>query len=170
MNDLTFVGVDPAFRKGGLGVVTLEPGNKLFFIQQSLTSFLEMLFLHDVSNWVVCVENSNLTKAYFHPKRGIKGAIDVGKNMAASQLIYDICKRRCKSVLEVSPKDKGSGKWNKDIVKVVAKDEKHTINQSDRAITVDCADAYRVLLYGKKKYLNEKYQPGKVKINWKEIP
>lgn len=151
MNDLVFIGIDPSFRKDGLGVAFLN-GNSVVFEKRTLIEFLEVLFTHSLENWVVCIENSNLTNATFNPKGSLnvklKRSRDAGKNQAVSQLIFDICKDRAKEVIQVSPKQKGA-KWtqNKTML-AVAKTENHRFNKT--RFNQDERDAYKLLLIGKR--------------------
>lgn len=117
-----------------------------------MIEFLEVILTHSLENWVVCIENSNLTNASFSPQGSLKVKLkqsrDAGKNQAVSQLICDICTERALEVIQVSPRQKGA-KWtqNKTML-AVAKTEGHKFNKT--RFNQDQRDAYKILLQGKR--------------------
>lgn len=104
----TFIGVDPALRQGGfVACIICRIENTATFVKCAhLGEYVRLLI--DADPIGVIVENSNLQRAYFNPKAGIGGALDVGKNMGVSQAARDIS---CEfSIIEpgISPKQKGA--------------------------------------------------------------
>jgi hypothetical protein len=104
----TFIGVDPALRKGGFWVCVIcrIENTATFKPCDNLGEYVQLLL--DVDPIGVIVENSNLQQKMFNPKAGIGGALSVGKNMGISQAATDIARQF--SVIEpgISPKQKGA--------------------------------------------------------------
>lgn len=151
---MTYLGIDPAFRKTGFAAVIINGAGEVAAYQ--FTGFLDFMQWVDGREWpnslVVCIENSNLQNTSFDIS-GTKGVVarkgrNVGANQAASQYTVDYCcyKFGANRVLEVSPKKKGK-KWNQKEFQAVVKQEGHTLcgerwNQDKR-------DAYKLALIGK---------------------
>lgn len=146
----TFIGVDPAFRKGGFCACFLDMTDRTA-VFRSFRDVLEFdRFLHSPDapeKAIVCVENSNLQNKNFdmtgsRPELARKGR-NVGTNQAASQLtVQSVIDRYGKAAcINISPKEKGA-KYSKEIFgKVVNQDRitlvKYTGSQDQR-------DAYKL--------------------------
>ena len=104
----TFVGVDPALRKGGfwLCIICRVDNTATFKSCAHLGEFVRIL--QDCEPAAVTVENSNLQKAVFDSKAGVGGAISVGKNMGVSQAAADIADQYSEIPTGISPKQKGA--------------------------------------------------------------
>lgn len=111
----TFVGVDPALRKGGFWVCIIcrVDNTATFKSCKHLGEFVRIL--QDAEPAAVIVENSNLQKAVFDKKAGVGGAISVGKNQGVSQAATDIAGQYSEIPSGISPKQKGA-KVTNDIV------------------------------------------------------
>jgi len=104
----TFIGVDPAIRKGGfwLCIICRVDNTATFKTCKHLGEFVRIL--QDSDPAAVVVENSNLQKRVFNQGSGVGGAIDVGKNMGVSQAAADIADQYSEIPSGVSPKGKGA--------------------------------------------------------------
>lgn len=104
----TFVGVDPALRKGGFwaAIICRVENTITFKTCKDLGEYVHLL--HDVNPIAVLVENSNLQKPMFDKRAGIGGAIAVGKNMGISQAATDIARHFSSIEPGISPKQKGA--------------------------------------------------------------
>jgi hypothetical protein len=145
-----FVGVDPAFRKGGFWACFLDMTERsaTFRVFRDVLEFDRFLQSPDApENAVVCVENSNLQNKNFdmtgsRPELARKGR-NVGTNQAASQLAVQsaIDRYGVKSVLNISPRAKGAKLMPAQFVSILAQDRinpiKYTGNQDQR-------DAYKL--------------------------
>ena len=153
--NICFIGIDPAFRKGGFAVCIIDEDKEVDF--KMFASFL--LFL----DWIVaapdivfcCIENSNLQDVTFN-MRGNKAVIarmsrNVGKNQAASQYTVDACVKFFgkDSVYDISPKQKG-GKLNADAVLLRAKANNHLMLK--KRLNQDERDSYQLAVIGMNRY------------------
>ncbi len=112
-------GIDPAFRKDGFAMASLDLINKDIDFRIFKDGFLgfSSWFLNEVPqdmDVLFSVENSNLQKKTFD-MRGNREVIasksrSVGKNQAISQCVVDLCLSKYK-VLDLSPRQKGR-KWS----------------------------------------------------------
>lgn len=106
----TFVGVDPALRKGGfwLCIICRVDNTATFKSCAHLGEFVRIL--QDCEPAAVKVENSNLQKNIFrrmsHTGKG--GALAVGKNMGISQAATDIADQYSEIPSGISPEKKGA--------------------------------------------------------------
>lgn len=151
---MIFLGFDPAFRKNGFAICSIEDKDVYFKRFKNYTHFLGWLY-HDRPDMAFCcVENSNLTDATFNRGGGIaskmKQSRNVGKNQAASQIAVDLLRivYGKENVVDISPKQKGK-KWPKMYAKAVAKQEKHVLPSK---LNQDEIDAYQIALIAKRKY------------------
>jgi len=148
---MTYIGLDPAFRKGGYGAAIITPDKVVRFPR--FATFMDFIFwITDEAiprPAVICIENSNLQNVTFNPKAGPSQHRDVGKNMAVSQCTVDLCRWALgeRFVIEVSPKEKG-GKWTTPETAAVMKDEKH--RSTKKRLSQDDRDAYKLATIGKK--------------------
>lgn len=108
--ETTFVGVDPALRKGGFWVCIIcrIEHTATFKSCKHLGEFVQLLI--DANPAAVIVENSNLQKNVFarNAHAGIGGALSVGKNMGVSQAATDIAQGFSCIPSGVSPQQKGA--------------------------------------------------------------
>lgn len=160
MKNNLFIGIDPAFRAGGFSICIIDTSeNTITFktFKNGFLGFCDWFLNESPAAAVVCVENSNLTRATFDLK-GSKLVIarksrNVGKNQAISQNTVDLCKTKY-HVINCTPKQKGK-KWNKDIFNTVLIKEGHRTNK--KRTNQDERDAYKLALIAlKKPYLIEK--------------
>jgi hypothetical protein len=117
----TFVGVDPALRKGGfwLCIICRVDNTATFKGCKHLGEFVRIL--QDCEPSAVTVENSNLQKQVFNQGSGVGGAISVGKNMGVSQAAADIADQYSQIKSGVSPKAKGAKIVNEALFQSVVK-------------------------------------------------
>lgn len=108
--ETTFVGVDPALRKGGFWVCIIcrIEHTATFKACSHLGEFVQLLI--DANPAAVIVENSNLQKNVFarNAHAGIGGALSVGKNMGVSQAAADIAQGFSCIPSGISPQQKGA--------------------------------------------------------------
>ncbi len=157
-NSKIYIGVDPSFRKAGFAVAIIDEDNTVAFrvFKNGFAEFIEWCFdAPNVENSFICVENSNLQNKTFD-MRGNKHVLakksrDVGKNQAASQYTFDLCRKIWKGhAFEVSPKEKG-GKWDDQRFRQVAHSEGHTLlNYKGNKNEQDKRDAYQIALISKR--------------------
>lgn len=111
-----YVGVDPAFRKGGFWAAILDMTDKtMVFRPFDLLTWHDWLRSADAPEMCfVCVENSNLQNQSFDLS-GTKTEVarkgrNVGCNQAVSQLTYEsaVLRYGARQVFQVSPKEKGA--------------------------------------------------------------
>lgn len=111
-----YIGVDPAFRKGGFWAAILDMTDKTFVFRSfDLLTWHDWLRSPDAPEMCfVCVENSNLQNKSFD-MTGTKQEVarkgrNVGCNQAVSQLTYEsaVLRYGARQVFQVSPKDKGA--------------------------------------------------------------
>jgi len=118
-----YIGVDPAFRKGGFWAAILDMTDKtLVFREFDLLSWHDWLRSDDAPDMCfVCVENSNLQNENFDIstkavtlknklKEVARKGRNVGCNQSVSQLAYEsaVLRYGAKQVFGISPKDKGA--------------------------------------------------------------
>ena len=150
-----FIGIDPAFRDNGFAMAIIDKTDNTVLFKMFKNGFLDFCswFLHDSpADALICVENSNLQNKTFSYYRGNKNEMarisrSVGKNMAISQCVVDLCKTKYK-VVDCSPKMKG-GKWSAKQYEAVMIQEKHTT--SKKTSNQDERDAYKLVLIALKK-------------------
>ena len=146
------IGIDPAFRAGGFSLCIID-GSKVTFktFKNGFLGFCTWFYNDSPPAAVVCVENSNLTKASFDISGNkfviAKKARNVGKNQAISQNTADLCATKYK-IINVTPKQKGK-KWNKEIFNNVLESEGHQIEK--KRTNQDERDAYKLALIALKK-------------------
>lgn len=108
--ETTFIGVDPALRKGGFWVCIIcrIEHTATFKPCKNLGEFVRILI--DADPAAVIVENSNLQKNVFarNAHSGIGGALSVGKNMGVSQAATDIAQEFSVIPAGISPQQKGA--------------------------------------------------------------
>lgn len=108
--ETTFIGVDPALRKGGFWVCIIcrIEHTATFKTCRHLGEFVQLLI--DANPAAVIVENSNLQKNVFarNAHAGIGGALSVGKNMGVSQAAADIAQGFSCIPSGISPQQKGA--------------------------------------------------------------
>jgi len=157
-NSKIYIGVDPSFRKAGFAVAVIDEDNTVDFrvFKNGFAEFINWCFdAPNVDISFICVENSNLQNSTFDMggNRNLlaKRSRDVGKNQAASQYTFDLCRKIWKNhAFEVSPKEKG-GKWEDWKFRSVAESEGHTlINYKGNKNEQDKRDAYQIALIAKR--------------------
>jgi hypothetical protein len=155
MKNKIFIGIDPAFRKNGFCICILDSSDQTIYFKTFKNGFLgfSSWFLHDSpANAVICVENSNLTKATFNMSGNkyevARKSRNVGKNQAISQCVCDLCETKYKT-FGVSPREKGK-KWSKEEFNRVLYQQKH-VNTKKRATNQDERDAYKLCLIAYRK-------------------
>ena len=123
----TFVGVDPALRKGGfwLCIICRVDNTATFKSCKHLGEFVRIL--QDAEPAAVIVENSNLQKAVFDKGAGIGGAISVGKNQGVSQAAADIADQYSEIPSGISPKQKGAKVTNEALFSSIARSNNLTL-------------------------------------------
>ena len=123
----TFVGVDPALRKGGFWVCIIcrVDNTATFKSCKHLGEFVRIL--QDAEPAAVIVENSNLQKAVFDKGAGVGGAISVGKNQGVSQAAADIADQYSEIPSGISPKQKGAKVTNEALFSSIARSNNLTL-------------------------------------------
>lgn len=123
----TFIGVDPALRKGGFWVCIIcrVDNTATFKSCKHLGEFVRIL--QDADPAAVIVENSNLQKAVFDKSAGVGGAISVGKNQGVSQAAADIANQYSEIPSGISPKQKGAKVTNDILFRGIAKSNNLTL-------------------------------------------
>lgn len=119
----TFIGVDPALRKGGfwLCIICRIENTATFKGCKHLGEFVRIL--QDFEPAAIVVENSNLQKNMFSRMQhtGVGGALDVGKNMGVSQAAADIADQYSQIPSGISPQSKGDKIKNEALFQSVVK-------------------------------------------------
>lgn len=150
----TFIGVDPALRKGGfwLCVICRVDNTATFKSCKHLGEFVRIL--QDTSPAAVIVENSNLQKAVFDKKSGTGGAISVGKNQGVSQAATDIANEYSQIPAGISPKQKGAKVTNDVIFQGIVRSNRLTLTGYKGAIKAaqDQRDAFMLALICEQQY------------------
>lgn len=127
------MGIDPAFRANGFGVVVIDDGCVYGHQIKDFFAFVDFCIN---SAWPddlqIIIENSNLQNVTYDLS-GTKGVVarksrNVGANQAASQYTVDFCKHAFGEdcVFEVSPRHKGA-KWSMEQFQRVVKDKGHKL-------------------------------------------
>lgn len=152
MSELKYIGIDPAFRKNGIGFCLLD-GNTVTFYRYSIAELIEAIMKTDGEGYVVAIENSNAQNASFDMRGNTavvaRKARNVGANQATSEIFCQLYDYQKAHVIEISPKDKG-GKWlDDDIIKTIAKIEKWKLSKSK--LSQDDRDAFKILHMGYKR-------------------
>lgn len=151
----TFIGVDPALRKGGFWVCIIcrVDNTATFKGCKHLGEFVRIL--QDCEPAGVTVENSNLQKSVFNPKSGVGGAISVGKNMGVSQAAADIADQYSIFPSSISPKQKGAKVTNDSVFKGIVKANTLTLTnyKGGNGIGQDQRDAFMLALIAEQKYI-----------------
>jgi hypothetical protein len=145
------MGIDPAFRSSGFGVVTIDGTGVVTGYQ--MKSFLHFIRFCEDREWPnqlrIVIENSNLQNTSFDLS-GTKGVIarkarNVGANQAVSQYTVDYCRHKFgeKAVHEVTPRFKGA-KWSQAQFKRVISQKNHILVGSRWG--QDKRDAYKLAI------------------------
>lgn len=125
----TFVGVDPALRKGGFWVCIIcrVDNTATFKSCKHLGEFVRIL--QDAEPAAVIVENSNLQKNVFSKMEhtGVGGALQIGKNMGVSQAATDIASQYSEIPTGISPEKKGAKVKNEALFLSIAKSNNLTL-------------------------------------------
>lgn len=150
----TFVGVDPALRKGGfwLCIICRVENTATFKSCAHLGEFVRIL--QDCEPAAVTVENSNLQKAVFDSKSGVGGAISVGKNMGVSQAAADIADQYSEIPSGISPKQKGAKVKNHPLFHSICKSNNLTLcgYKGDIEAAQDQRDCLMLALIAEQQY------------------
>lgn len=150
----TFVGVDPALRKGGfwLCIICRVDNTATFKTCKHLGEFVRIL--QDCEPAAVIVENSNLQKAVFDKKSGVGGAISVGKNQGVSQAAADIANQYSAIPSGISPKQKGAKVVNETVFQGIVRANNLTLTKykAGDGIGQDQRDALMLALIAEQQY------------------
>lgn len=144
------IGIDPSFRKGGLGVCVIDETGEAHFKKfkgRGLVDFVKWMYWEAPEKATVTIENSNLQNKTFD-MRGTKAAVarksrNVGCNQATSEYFVDFCidKYGKENVNSISPRTKGK-KWTKAFFGLMVKSNKHKL--TGYTGTQDQIDAYQL--------------------------
>lgn len=144
------IGVDPAFRKNGFCIVILDEHKELRFITfKKYLHFISWIQNECPYQSIVCIENSYLQNKTFD-MRGSKQEVarksrNVGMNMAASEIAYQLFCEYSRSVKNISPREKGP-KWkNTSYLNHFIKN--HKIKHNETKFTQDMLDAFKMLTF-----------------------
>ena len=150
----TFIGVDPALRKGGFWVCIIcrVDNTATFKCCKHLGEFVRIL--QDCEPAAVIVENSNLQKAVFDKRSGMGGAISVGKNQGVSQAAADIAAQYSEIPSGISPKQKGAKIVSEVVFQGIAKSNGLTLTnyKGGDGIGQDQRDALMLALIAEQQY------------------
>jgi hypothetical protein len=152
----TFIGVDPALRKGGfwLCIICRVDNTATFVSCKHLGEYVRIL--QDANPVAVIVENSNMQKNIFarNTHSGIGGAISVGKNMGVSQAATDIAQEYSEIPSGISPQNKGAKVTNEAVFQgiVRANDLTLTKYKAGNGIGQDQRDAIVLALRAEQAY------------------
>jgi hypothetical protein len=141
------LGIDPAFRKGGIGLCLIN-GLKVTFPKVPTTLAAVDYIRKHAPRCRVVIENSNLQNASFDLS-GSKPVVarksrNVGANQAISQILVEAAQERFADVLELSPKNKGK-KWCRTLARSVAASLGHVLPSR---MSQDKRDAYQLAVRG----------------------
>lgn len=150
----TFIGVDPALRKGGfwLCIICRVDNTATFKTCKHLGEFVRIL--QDASPAAVIVENSNLQKPMFDKKGGVGIALSVGKNQGISQAASDIADQYSEIPSGISPKQKGAKVTNDVVFQGIVRSNGLTLTGYKGAIDAaqDQRDALMLALIAEQQY------------------
>ena len=152
----TFIGVDPALRKGGFWMcIICRVDNTATFVPcKHLGEYVRIL--QDANPVAVIVENSNLQKNIFarNTHSGIGGAISVGKNMGVSQAATDIAQEYSVIQCGISPQDKGAKITNEALFQGIVRSNTLTLTKykAGNGIGQDQRDAFCLALRAEQQY------------------
>ena len=152
----TFVGVDPALRKGGfwLCIICRVDNTATFKSCKHLGEFVRIL--QDCEPAAVIVENSNLQKNVFRRMQhtGVGGALDVGKNMGVSQAAADISDQYSAIPSGISPEGKGAKVVNETVFQGIVRANNLTLTKykAGDGIGQDQRDALMLALIAEQQY------------------
>lgn len=146
------IGIDPAFRRGGIGVCVIAPDGTVTFPRfgvkahgRGVWELGDWIRFDAPANAVVFIEDSNLQNATFdrtgnHNVQARKSR-NAGCNQAVSALIVERARARWgEAVHAVSPYDKGA-KRTKELTRAIAQSAGHELPAKFRQ---DDADAYQL--------------------------
>lgn len=158
--NITYVGIDPAFRENGFVVCEIYPNSECKFrTMQKFANFIEWLDMiktqhkHHEKYFVFCIENSYLQKETFDMSGGIsvvaRKSRNVGMNMAVSQIVVDCISEYFPiQTFQISPKEKGA-KWSEVIFSATVKsDGISLLNYKGLKNEQDKRDAYQIAKHG----------------------
>lgn len=156
---MTYLGVDPAFRKNGFSIAWIVE-KKMFFktFENGFLDFILFMQLNYPSekvfkDVVITIENSNLQQASFNVggSAGVAARMsrNVGSNQAISQCTVDYCNANYANVYEISPKEKGAKLNNADFLMFLQANE---ITPDTKQTNQDKRDAGYLAVIGKNKY------------------
>lgn len=158
------IGIDPAFRKSGIGFC-MQEGKEVIFKKYSIIELLNDINAGCFKNASVCVENSDMQSfkfklkkmTSFYRNKGYQAerihnlcaeyGARVGKNQAVSQIICNAIKFKCASLYEVSPKGKGSKDLDDSSVFSTCEGEGWSMNK--KRLNQDNRDAFKLMLLAK---------------------
>lgn len=154
---MTFIGVDPSFRKGGFAICAINRDDNTATMRtlKNLGEFLT--WLHHYTPAHVIVENSNLQNLTFDLTGGALVAArksrDVGKNMAISQCAADIAQTFCQYDVSISPKQKGAKIENEAVFQgLVRANGLKLVNYKGNKGEQDKRDAFKLALIAEQQF------------------
>jgi hypothetical protein len=162
---ITYIGVDPAYRKGGYWVCEIRGAIVEFYKMKGFIEFVT--YIDDLAEKAIdvsiCIENSNETNHTFisstvrSPAAREKMSRDVGKNQAISQMSVDYCNYIIgQGIYSVSPAEKGM-KWSDLITKAEAKNHGlELFNYKGLKSEQDKRDAFKLALRAKFEFFKAK--------------
>jgi hypothetical protein len=153
---MEYIGVDPAFRKGGFWICLLDPPNCTFLKAKNVLEFDRLLryVIHPI-NVYIAIENSNDQNTTFDMSGNAaeiaRKSRNVGANQAVSQLAVQACIDAYGGgcVISVSPRQKGVKYTEKQFEAVVSQDRLNVINYTGNQ---DQRDAFKLALIAKQQY------------------
>jgi hypothetical protein len=146
----TRIGIDPAFRKNGMGVCVISADGKTTFPRfkgRGLVEFVKWLKVAP-DNVLVTIEDSSLQNTSFDTSGNkavaTRKARNVGCNQAASAYVVEFCLDRWgdKVVRPISPQQKGR-KWTKEAFEATVASNGHELPKKYRQ---DDIDAYQLAI------------------------
>lgn len=149
---MIYIGIDPAFRKDGIGCCVIEGDTINFPKIGSFITFVEFVDDLNPDDVVMVIENSNLQNVTFirtgNARKDKKISRNVGMNQAISQMFFDYAKHKLKHVHEISPKTKGRKLSHQDITPLFAK--YNTVNNyKGNKTEQDKRDAFKLAFLAK---------------------
>lgn len=153
---MNYIGVDPSFRDGGIGICVIEGESCYFVSVKNFLAFTKWLS-EEAPEGFYCIENSNLQKESFDKKGGLhvacRKARNAGMNMAVSQLTVDFCVGRfgVDMVFEITPQQKGAKILDLKVFEAIVRQEKVTEMLGYKGLKAeqDKRDAFMIALKGK---------------------
>lgn len=149
----TIIGIDPAMRANGFAICIIDNCKVSFISFDTVLEAIEFFFNPEnlaYSQTIAVIENSNLQNCSFD-LRGKKEVVAskaraVGKNMAVSQITYNLLLSKLgnQNVIQMSAKGKGA-KWLKDEI-VFSLCSKLGLIIKEKRLSQDKRDAFKLAI------------------------